>query len=485
LVLSHDELSLLRGRHPAWRLLRAVNAALVIGFLGRTFVEDNVRVLTQRELVSRLDDELYALREQLGEDAYPKSAAAYVTDWASPESGWLRLYYLEGSDEPHVDATPSLEKAVAWVGTLQERAFVGTESRLHTLVGLLQQIVQGSDTDPERRLEHLRAERSRLDEQIARAEAGEIDVLDPTAQRDRYQQFASTARELLADFREVEVKFRALDRQMRETIAGWDRSKGELLDQLLGDRNAISESDQGRSFQAFYDFLLSAERQEELGHLLDEVHRLESIVADERVRRIDRDWLTAADRTQATVRTLSDQLRRFLDDTVWLENRRVIELLRGIESASVALRDARPDLVMELDATRPEVALPFERPLYVPPAPPRIDSTVSEAADSAETAALFTVDHVDHQRIVSQIRAALRHRAQVSLGDLVDEHPPEQGLAELMAYFALTEDGIDLVIDDEARQRVEWLADDETRREADVPTLLYVRHDQSPAKDLP
>ena len=53
---------------------------------------------------------------------------------------------------------------MAWVGTLQERAFVGTESRLHTLVGLLQQIVQGSDTDPEHRLEHLRVERGRLDD---------------------------------------------------------------------------------------------------------------------------------------------------------------------------------------------------------------------------------------------------------------------------------------------------------------------------------
>jgi hypothetical protein len=476
-VLSHDDLSRLRDRHAAWRLLRAANAPLILAFLGRTFIEENVRVLTQAELVSRLDDELYALREQLGDEAYPKSASAYIADWASPEAGWLRLYYLEGSDEPHVDATPALEKAVAWVGTLQERSFVGTESRLHTLVGLLRQIAQGSDTDPEHRLEHLRAERARLDEQIARAEAGEIDVLDPTAQRDRYQQFASTARELLSDFREVEVKFRALDRQMRETIAGWDGSKGELLDQLLGDRNAISESDQGRSFQAFYDFLLSAERQDELSELLDEVHHLAAITPDDRVRRIDRDWLSAADRTQATVRTLSDQLRRFLDDTVWLENRRVIELLRSIEGSSVALRDTQPQVRMELDSTRPGITLPFERPLYSPPAPPAIDSTVTEAAEPAETTALFTVDHVDQARLVGHVRAALRHRTQVSLGDIVERHPPERGLAELMAYFALNEDGIELVIDDAAREQVAW-TDDDTRREADIPTLLYVRPDR-------
>jgi hypothetical protein len=476
-MASYDELNLLRDRHPAWRLLRADNAPLVIGFLGRVFVDDNVRAISQADLVSQLDDELYALRERLGERTYPKGAAAYVSDWAGPDSGWLRLHYLEGSDEPYVDATPALERAVAWVASLQERAFVGTESRLHTLVGLLREIVQGSDTDPERRLQLLRAERERLDAEIARAEEGQIDVLDPTRQRDRYQQFASTARELLSDFREVEVKFRALDRQMRETIAGWDGSKGELLDQLLGDRNAIADSDQGRSFQAFYDFLLSAERQDELGELLDEVHHLESIVADDRVRRIDRDWLLAADRTQSTVRTLSDQLRRFLDDSVWLENRRVVELLRSIEGSSVALRDARPSLTMHLDATRPEVALPFERPLYAPPTQAEIDSTVEGADELAETAALFAVDHVDQQRLVSQVRAALRRRGQVSLGELIEEHPPEHGLAEVMAWFALSDDGIDLVFDDDTRQHVTWTADDDTERRADVPTLLYVRPD--------
>ncbi len=475
-MATHDDLVQLRDRHPAWRLLRADNAPLVIAFLGRVFVHDNVRTITQADLVAQLDDELYALREQLGERAYPKGASAYVTDWASPDAGWLRLYYVEGSDEPHVDATPALEKAVSWVANLQERAFVGTESRLHTLVGLLRQIVHGSDADPERRLEHLRAERDRLDDEIAKAEAGQINVLDDTGQRDRYQQFAGTARELLSDFREVEVKFRSLDLQMRETIAAWDGSKGELLDQLLGDRNAISESDQGRSFQAFYDFLLSAERQDELATLLEEVHRLSSITADERVRHVDRDWLTAADRTQATVRTLSDQLRRFLDDSVRLENRRVVELLRSIEASAVALRDGRPDVTMSLDATRPHVVLPLERPLYAPPAPPSIDSTVVDADEPAEAAALFSVDQVDHRRLVQHVRGALRERTQVSLAELVETHPPRHGLAEVMAYFALDEDGVDVVIDDDARVRITWPAGDDLEREADVPTLLYVRH---------
>ena len=36
-----DEIHLLADRNAAWRLLRARNAPLVLGFLGRVFVEEN------------------------------------------------------------------------------------------------------------------------------------------------------------------------------------------------------------------------------------------------------------------------------------------------------------------------------------------------------------------------------------------------------------------------------------------------------------
>ena len=85
------------------------------------------------------------------------------------------------------------------------------------------------------------------------------------------------ARELLADFREVEHNFRQLDRRVRERIALWEGSKGALLEQIMGERDAIADSDQGRSFRAFWDFLLSSRRQEELSDLLDQVLALPAV----------------------------------------------------------------------------------------------------------------------------------------------------------------------------------------------------------------
>ena len=171
-------------------------------------------------------------------------------------------------------------------------------------------------------------------------------MLDAVSQRDRYQQFARTSRELLADFRQVEENFRGLDRTLREQIAGWSGSKGALLDEALGSRTNIAESDQGRSFQAFYDFLLSHHKQTELTDLLDRLQHIQELGdQDRRLLRIHFDWIDASERTQATVRLLSEQLRRFLDDQVWLENRRVFDLLRSIEAKALRVR-SRPDRIV-------------------------------------------------------------------------------------------------------------------------------------------
>lgn len=476
--MDFDELDLLRRTDPAWKLLRADNAPLVLSFLSKVFVEDNVRSISAAELVSRLDDELYALNEQLGAGTFPKPAKAYLDDWAAPANGWLRKYYPPGSDEVHFDATPAVEKALTWIDSLRSRSFVGTESRLNTVFELLRQMAYGAETDPDVRLADLHRRRAALDAEITRVEAGDFAVLDASAQRDRYQQFAATARELLADFREVEANFRALDRELRARIAAWEGSKGELLDDVVGNRNTIADSDQGRSFQAFYDFLLSHQRQDELNELLEKVQSLEVIgEADPRMRHIHYDWLDAAERTQGTVRLLSDQLRRFLDDQVWLENRRVMDILHSIESTALKLREHRdPPVVCELDATAPAVVLPMERPLYVAKDKVPLDSAdVVAATDDVDASALFEQVYVDRgEHLCRAVRRELRGRGQVGLGEVLARHPLELGLAELVGYLCLDDPAFTVVFDETAREQVRWTDPTGARRVATIPRVTFL-----------
>jgi Protein of unknown function (DUF3375) len=316
-MLDFQTLSSLLAHHPAWRLLRADHAPLIVSFLNRVFVVPNARIIAATDLAEKLEDELYTLRQTLGEDAFSKRPAIdFLNDWASTEKAWLRKFYRQESDEPYFDLTPATEKAIAWLSTLSERGFIGTESRLLTLFDLLRQMSTGSETDPGKRIAELHKRRDEIDAEIAQVLAGDIPLLDATGLKERFQQFTQIARELLADFREVEQNFRLLDRRVREQIALWDGSKGALLEEIMGERNAIADSDQGKSFGAFWDFLMSSQRQEELSHLLLQVLSLPAVAElkpDGRTKRVHYDWLEAGEHTQRTVAQLSQQLRETLN----------------------------------------------------------------------------------------------------------------------------------------------------------------------------
>lgn len=307
MALDYVTLEQLRQNHPAWRLLCAHHAPLVAAFLHRVFIVPNVRNVSQADLVEALEDELFALREQLGAEVFPGTAQGYLNDWAENDKGWLRKFYPSGTDEPHFDLTPATEKALVWLKGLTERAFVGTESRLLTLFELLRQMSEGRQSDPQVRIAELQKRRNDIDGEIARILAGDIPLLDDTGLKDRFQQFLQLARELLTDFREEEHNFRTLDRRVRERIALWDGAKGALLAEIMGERDAIADSDQGKSFRAFWDFLMSQSRQEELTRLLEQVLSLPPILAmrpETRLQRIHYDWLAAGEHTQRTVAKL-------------------------------------------------------------------------------------------------------------------------------------------------------------------------------------
>ena len=127
--LDFATLDTLRTHHPAWRLLRSDHAPLVASFLHRVFVVPNVRVMAAADLAEVLEDELYALRLQLDESAFPKPALDYLNDWAAPDKGWLRKFYRPGTDEAQFDLTPATEKTIAWLTQLSERQFIGTVHR--------------------------------------------------------------------------------------------------------------------------------------------------------------------------------------------------------------------------------------------------------------------------------------------------------------------------------------------------------------------
>lgn len=475
--VDYQGLHRLRREHPAWRLLLADSAPLVVSFLIRHFTEPNVRALAEPEIEARLEEHLRRVREQHGEVVYPRSARDYLNDWASDERGWLRRYFAPGSDSPFYDLTAATEQAIQWLQGLEDRAFVGAESRLKMVFDLLREIAQGSETDPQARIAELDRQRAAIAAEIEGIRDGRVPLMDATRVREHFLQARDMARALLADFRQVEQNFRDLDRQVRERIAIDEGSRGEVLQEVFSQRDAIADTDQGRSFRAFWDFLMSPRHQEELTALLERVLELEPVTElnpDPRLRRVHHDWMEAGEITQRTVARLSEQLRRYLDDQAWLENRRIMEILGDLERHAVALRDAPPERGMALDEPAPRIELPLERPLFAPPLRPALASdAVTAGAADMDAAALFDQRYVDRNRLRGVLRRALQTRRQIALPELLQEHPLEQGLAELVVWLSLaTGDGLG-VIDEDREQHIEWTDATGVRRRATMPAVVF------------
>jgi hypothetical protein len=222
---------------------------------------------------------------------------------------------------------------------------------------------------------------------------------------------------------------------------------------------------------------LSHQRQAELTELLDRLAAIEDIGDhDSRLRHLHFDWIDAGERTQATVRSLSEQLRRFLDDQVWLENRRVFDLLRSVESQAVALREHPPPLKMQLDDMASSITLPFERPLYAPQHEASLSSEdVVVGSEDFDASALLDQIHVDREELARTVCDVLRDRTQVGLAPVVAEHPLSQGLAELVGYLSLTDPFFEVIFDETGREQIRWEADSGTTMIADSPAVTFAR----------
>ncbi|MBO0981805.1 DUF3375 family protein, partial [Microbacterium sp. SD291] len=247
--------------------------------------------------------------------------------------------------------------------------------------------------------------------------------------------------------------------------------------ELVGDRADIASSEQGRSFQAFYDFLLSEQRQDELSTLLAAVSEMTAVEADRRMRLLHHDWAGAAERTQATVRMLSEQLRRFLDDRVWFENRRVLDLARAIEAAAIAVRNDPPDQGLELDEPGIPIAMPFERPLHQVRADTAVSSLLGPADDGPlDLEALLRQRHVDVERLAENIRAVVPPRSAAELSEILSLYPVADGAAEVIAYLGLdSHDDLELEIDAERSMSVVYEGLDGVDRRMTIPHVTIKR----------
>jgi len=476
--MSFAYLEKLRQVNPAWRLLTSNQSPYIASFLFKIFITEDRRQISGQELISRLDDFIYEVNAGRDDMVFTRTGREYLNDWSDDQHGWLRKFYPVGEDEPFFDITSQVQKALDWLLSLKQQMFIGTESRLKTVFELLRQIVAGVESDPHLRLAELQRQKDEIEQKIRLTEDGKFDVLDETQIRERFWQAMSTAREIVSDFRAVENNFRELDRNLRERIATWDKGKGELLDAIFNEQDGISQSEQGKSFTAFWRFLMSSDTQEDFTDTLNKVLDLDTIQdmgTNKDTRNIHHSWVQAGTHVQETVAALSQQLKNYVDETYIAEEQRINRILREIEGKALKVRNNPPEnWCLEIDGLKPDILLVMDRPLYSSRVKPEIKNDIIDVgSDIFSTDSLYSLVYVDKEKLLNQISYLLRTKDSITISQIITEYPLELGLSELMMYLVIADENSFISGQTDEREEIFWEDADGTVRLAKIPKIAF------------
>ncbi len=448
---------------PTARLLRSDLAPMIVDFLNRTFKSGDTISLGQSDLRLRLthyQEELHETEPNL----LVGPPERYLTQWA--DAGWLQRFLESASIEPQFQLTRYAEEAIRFVDTAVSRGgnLVGTESRLRMVIDTLEDIVRGASADPDRRLEYLRAQRAAIDAEIAAIESGKsVQTYRPAQLRERFQTAVDLLKALQSDFRAVEESFQFIARDVQQLQAQGSDSRGGILGYALDAEDMLKTQDEGISFYAFVAFLFSPAQQAALLKNISEIQKLDALSDQHeslaRVRRMVPALLAEADKVMRTTARLSATLRRLLDARAAAHRVRLAQVLRDIRQAALKLGGDTECAKIELSIdTYADIASPMARTFWTPTqefTPNQMVVHNIDRAQAARVAAAFArMQRLDFRRLRRSIRDVTSEGQLLTLAELVNRHPIQSGVVELLGYLQIAHDD-GHIIDSNAQETIQ------------------------------
>ena len=466
------------------QLLRAKNAPFIISFFYKVFSDANVTTISNSELRNKLegymeelsyeekDDELDS--ETLFDDFSVRSAQ-YIDKWSN--SGFLSKYPNDDGEDLH-ELTPDTRKVLKWLGDLEKRSHVGTNSKFRDIFFKLQKMIELTNENVEARIEELNKKKWEIETEINLLRNGKKPSLfDETEIKEQFYDLNKMARELLSDFSEVEQNFEQIRKDIQRKYTEKDIAKGTLLVFALDALDEIDQKPQGKSFKAFWEFLMDEKRQNEFTLLTERLYQLLNehnidYNNDRFLKHLKRYLHVSGRKVIDSNRKLSEKISRVLSEKNMLERRRAMELIGEIRQMAYSLIDTKikdDDFISIED--EPYINL-FDRwepgdekediiNILFP------DGSIDE--ENADFKILFDQFTIDKKKLQLRIDAMLEERGQVTLKEVVEEYGLENGLSEIVGYFSIGASGSHQII--EGTKESILIGE----RIVNVPLVIYIK----------
>lgn len=463
----------------AWALLRAANAPVAVAVLG-AHLADPRREMPSAVLINAVEADLDELRAH-GFDL-PQTALQYCKAWL--EAGFLIRRPTESREELYSLSDGALA-AIRFVQELSEPRSSVTESRLTTIVERIRQLSIETDPDVSRRIEMLRTERDRLDEEISRLASGDVEILETDRAAEQAGDVLALAAELPEDFARLRASLEALNSRLRRQLIDEPQSRGSVLDDIFRGVDLLQESEAGRSFAAFYALVLDPERTSALDDDIDALLErpfARSLTPEQRtqLRRLLPAMQDSSSEIHQVMTSLSRSLRRFVQSEELAEERQVNQLLRAATSEAHTLfeQGCRPfrEIGFVLNLTRVPVSSVSALTLHDPQDAAVTEEVVESEAppvDVAELRRSVRESEIDTAELIDAVNAVLRDHGPCTIAEVFSHRPASQGVASVVGLLDLAERHAVMVPD--RHEEVRWVPADSVAdaRAAVLPVHLF------------
>jgi hypothetical protein len=485
--MTFDDLSLKFKTARPLTILRAKSAPLMLSFFYKIFREGHITTISNTELRNKLEGYLEDLEYQEKDDEldanslfddYSIKASQYIEKWSN--AGFMRKYPNDEGEDLH-ELTSDTQKVMKWIDDLEQREFVGTNSRFKDIFYKLQKMIEHGNENLEQRIEELEKKKWGIENEINLLKLGKKpSVSDDTEIKEQFYELNKMARELLSDFTEVEQNFEQIRKDIQRKYTEKDVVKGSLLVFALDALDEIEGKDQGKSFKAFWEFLMDEKKQKEFSQLTEQLYQLlreRSIDYnnDRFLKNLKRYLHASGKKVIDSNRKLSEKISRVLAEKNLLERRKAMELIGEIRQMAYTLSDSRfkDDTFIEVE-DEPFINL-FDRwelnegkdeitdVLF----PDGIGGTESGEADLKS---LFDQFAIDKKKLTLRINEMLEKKETVTLKEIVDTYGLENGLSEVVGYFSIASGSNHHIILEETPDPIVI----ENRR-VNIPMIIYTK----------
>lgn len=486
-MIEIEDISEILNDSPSIALLRLRHRDLIIRFFVLAFKKDKGS-LSSENLYLQLSDYLeYNKLENDDEndihvfDPYETKAKKYIRQWT--DRGFLTNYRDDNGDV-YYELSSHTHKTIDWISSLKKREFVGAESKFKEIFNQLKELVEFTNEDIEKRIEILKNRKTEIEYQIQKLQVGEdVKVFKEFEIIPRFNQITQTAKELLSDFKEVEDNFKNITKDIYQKHADSSLKKSDVLSFTFDALDELKNSHQGKSFYAFWQFLMDRRLQEEWLKLTNDLYAIldeKGIDTSDVFLKGMKNYLyLSGQKVSRANDKMSQKLSRIIRENDSNKKEIAEKLIQEIKLylAAISKHRKQPEISISIESGL-LINIPFEKRLTYEQKEEVIYDSKPMIADinitqSIQIGKLFKQSSIDKKILKKRIKNILNERSQTTLFEVIERNGGiEKGLPELFGYFDIVKDFTHNFNPD---KQCEIMFDIENKKSIKVPEIIFVK----------